>query len=136
MNAMILEATNTTAKLVLDPTKNIFEISGESRPENTGKYFNPVVEWLNGYQNVLYFQKSNYGKSPKVSFKFSFDYFNSTSAKYIADMLTILEKYVSNGYEAEAIWVYDAMDIDMKESGEEFAILVPKLPFTYQPIND
>lgn len=134
MNPLILEATNTTAKLILDPTKNLFEISGESRPENTGKFFNPIVEWLNGYQNVLYFQKSNYGKAPKMSFRFSFDYFNSTSAKYIADMLTIMEKYVASGYEAEAVWCYDERDVDMKESGEEFALLVPKLPFIFETI--
>ncbi len=131
MDAILLEATQTTPKVIIDPVSNKFEITGESRPENTAKFFGPIISWFDGYRSVLYFQKNSYGKSKKVSIDFKLEYFNSTSAKFILDIFYQLEKIHKEGYEAEIIWHYDARDTDMKESGEEFSKYVPSLPVTY-----
>jgi len=131
MDAILLEATATTPKVVIDPVNNTFEISGESRPENTAKFFNPIVTWFDGYRSVLYFQKNSFGKSKKVSVDFKLEYFNSTSAKFILDIFFQLDKIHKEGYEAEIVWHYDKRDTDMKESGEEFSKYVPTLPMRY-----
>ncbi len=131
MDAILLEATPTTPKVIIDPVSNKFEISGESRPENTAKFFNPIVTWFDGYRSVLYFQKNSFGKSKKVSVDFKLEYFNSTSATFILDIFYQLEKIHKEGYEAEIIWHYDQRDTDMKESGEEFSKYVPSLPVKY-----
>lgn len=131
MDAILLEATPTTPKVIIDPVSNKFEISGESRPENTAKFFNPIVTWFDGYRSVLYFQKNSFGKSKKVSVDFKLEYFNSTSAKFILDIFYQLEKIHKEGYEAEIVWHYDQRDTDMKESGEEFSKYVPSLPVKY-----
>ncbi|MBI4645194.1 MAG: DUF1987 family protein [Bacteroidia bacterium] len=36
--ALIIEPTDETPKVVFDPEKNIFEISGRSMPEDTVKF--------------------------------------------------------------------------------------------------
>ena len=131
MDAILLEATQTTPKVIIDPVGNKFEISGESRPENTAKFFTPIISWFDGYRSVLYYQKNSFGKSKKVSIDFKLEYFNSTSAKFILDIFYQLEKIHKEGYEAEIIWHYDARDTDMKESGEEFSKYVPSLPVSY-----
>jgi hypothetical protein len=131
MDAILLEATQTTPKVIIDPASNKFEISGESRPENTAKFFAPIVSWFDGYRSVLFFQKNNFGKSKKLSIDFKLEYFNSTSAKFILDIFYQLEKIHKEGYEAEIIWHFDARDTDMKESGEEFSKYVPSLPVSY-----
>ena len=131
MDAILLEATQTTPKVVIDPVNNKFEISGESRPENTAKFFTPIITWFDGYRSVLYFQKNSFGKSKKVSVEFKLEYFNSTSAKFILDIFYQLEKIHKEGYETEINWHYDARDTDMKESGEEFSKYVPSLAVNY-----
>lgn len=131
MDNLLLEATQTTPKVLLDSENNLFEISGESRPENTAKFYNPIISWFNNYRSVLYFANTHFGKAPKVSIDFKFDYFNSTSAKFILDIFFEIEKMHKEGYEAEIHWYYDKRDTDMKVAGEEFSEFVPDLPMKY-----
>ena len=131
MDAILLEGSPTTPKVIMDSAANKFEISGESRPENTAKFYAPIIEWLSAYSSVLYFQKNSFGKSNKLSFDFKFEYFNSTSAKFILDIFYNLQKIQKQGCEVEIIWNYDKRDSDMKESGEEFSKYVPELPIKY-----
>ena len=131
MDSILLEATATTPKVIIDPTINKFEISGESRPENTAKFYTPIIEWFENYNSVLYFQKNSGGKTKKTSMEFKLEYFNSTSAKFILDIFYKLDKMQKDGYDVEVVWNYDKRDTDMKESGEEFSNYVPGLPVRY-----
>ena len=131
MDALIIDRSDFSPKVVLDPVNNIFEISGESRPENTSKFYVPILTWLEQYLNFLYWEKDKFGASAPHIFEFKFDYFNSTSAKFIMDVLMQLDKMASDGYNVQAKWHYDKRDEDMKESGEEFSRLLKKLPMSF-----
>jgi hypothetical protein len=124
MDALIIEQTEFAPKVVLDPVNNKFEISGESRPENAGKFYEPIVKWLEQYQAVLFYQKGQNGKANKVLFDFSLDYFNSTSAKHLLDILKQLDTYYNEGHEVLIRWFYISQDEDMRDSGEEFSKLI------------
>jgi hypothetical protein len=131
MNALIIEPSEFSPKVVLDPTKNQFELSGESRPENTSKFYVPIIQWLEQYQSVLFWEKDKFGQSSPKTFEFKFDYFNSTSAKFIMDVLMQIDKMAQEGFPITAKWYYDKRDEDMKESGEEFSKLLKKLPMEF-----
>ncbi|MBI3501925.1 MAG: DUF1987 domain-containing protein [Bacteroidetes bacterium] len=131
MNALVIEPSDFSPKVVFDPLKNFFEISGESRPENTSKFYIPLLEWLQQYQSVLYWEKDKVNNIPPKIFEFKFDYFNSTSAKFIMDVLLQLDKMAQEGYPVKAKWYYDRRDEDMKESGEEFSKLLKKLQIEF-----
>ncbi|HEY4798099.1 MAG TPA: DUF1987 domain-containing protein [Bacteroidia bacterium] len=131
MNALLIEPSDFSPKVVFDPAKNLFELSGESRPENTSKFYVPILEWLQQYQNVLYWEKDKFGQSQPKTFEFKLDYFNSTSAKFIMDVLMQLDKMAQDGFNIKAKWHYDKRDEDMKESGEEFSKLLKKLPIEF-----
>lgn len=131
MNALLIEPSDFSPKVVFDPVKNQFEISGESRPENTSKFYMPLLQWLEQYQGVLYWEKDKVTSIPPKVFEFKFDYFNSTSAKFIMDVLMQLDKMAQEGYPIKAKWFYDKRDEDMKESGEEFSKLLKKLPIEF-----
>ena len=124
MDALINEQTEFSPKVVLDPVNNKFEISGESRPENASKFYEPIVKWLEQYQAVLFYQKGQSGKANKVVFDISLDYFNSTSAKHLLDILKQLDTYYNEGHEAVIRWFYYEQDEDMRDSGEEFSKLI------------
>jgi SiaC family regulatory phosphoprotein len=131
MNALNIEPSDFSPKVILDPVKNIFVLSGESRPENTSKFYIPILQWLEQYQGVLYWEKDKFGKGEAKTFEFKFEYFNSTSAKFIMDVLMQLDKMALEGYNILAKWYYDKHDEDMKESGEEFSKLLKKLPIEF-----
>ena len=131
MNALLIDPSDFSPKVVFDPTKNLFEISGESRPENTSKFYVPLLEWLTQYQSVLYWEKDKVSNIPTKVFEFKLDYFNSTSAKFIMDVLMQLDKMAQEGYPIKVKWFFDKRDEDMKESGEEFSKLLKKLPIEF-----
>ena len=120
MDSLIIEATEDSPKIMFDTASNRFIISGESRPENAGKFYTPLINWIVKYEETLYSLKQQL-KDDAVIFIFKLDYFNSTSAKYIMDVLLIIKKFVDLGYKINIEWHYDKRDDDMLDAGNEFS---------------
>jgi hypothetical protein len=136
MDALIIKGTDSSPAVVFDPMAGIFEISGESRPENAGKFYKPVLEWLENYFAFRYWkdnETANNGST--VSLEIKLDYFNSTSAKYILEIFNKFEKFKKENINVKVVWSYHEADTDMKESGEEFEEMTG-LKFTYNLRND
>ncbi|MDO9187788.1 MAG: DUF1987 domain-containing protein [Bacteroidota bacterium] len=121
MDSLIIEATEDSPKITFDTVSNRFMISGESRPENAGKFYTPVINWIVKYEEVLYSRKQDTNDDSVLVFIFKLDYFNSTSAKYIMDVLLIIKKFVDQGYNINIEWHYDKRDDDMLDAGNEFS---------------
>ena len=128
MEPLRIDATEDSPKVVLDDQNQVFLFEGESRPQHAFKFYKPVTEWLEEYGKILFWQKEHFGKNRRMTFQFKLSYFNSTSAKFIGDILTKLDSLCLEGYEVRVKWFYHVEDIDMKESAEEYAKMVKKLP--------
>lgn len=132
MDTLILEPTENTPRVAFDHTKDQFEISGESRPEDVRKFYDPILEWLDKFNAYLYWLGENNNENKKIEFNFRFEYFNSSSAKYIMDIMTKLAEIQANCKNAriDICWNYDEPDEDMLEAGEEFKNIT-NLPFKF-----
>ncbi len=129
MEKLIIEPTANSPRIVLDPDARNFEFSGESRPENVRKFYLPILEWLEAYiaeQNKLGDGKRTSG----LVCQFNFEYFNSTSAKYILDIFKSLNTINALGINLEIKWLYEQDDEDMLEVGQEMSRM-SKLSFDY-----
>jgi len=115
MRALIVEEDLDTPKIILDSKKNLFEISGRSYPEDSLNFFKKILQWIDQYVD-----KPN----KKTTFVFKLVYFNSSSYKYFLDILYRLQKIKKKGYTLEVLWYYRDGDLDIKESGEEFSLLI------------
>lgn len=126
MTPLIVEPTEITPGIKLNANANQFEMWGESRPENARKFFQPVIDWFDAYNKSLYYLKNESGDNFKkdIEMVFSFDYLNSTSIKFVYDILKKLEELKSNCTSLAITWYYESGDDDMKESGEEFSKMV------------
>ena len=126
MEPIKIEPTETTPRVTLDHTSDKFEISGESRPENARKFYGPIIEWFEKYNQFLYWLKNDKGTGYKkeIVVDFSFDYLNSTSIKFVYDLLKKIEELKANATSIKINWHFDQGDEDMKESGEEYARMV------------
>lgn len=125
MENLVIEPTDITPKIAIDGRKKVIEFSGESRPENVHKFYEPLITWLDR------FETSEIVKTPDpLVVKFNFDYFNSTSARFFISLMERFQKLNSEGVSIKVEWHYDSRDIDMKESGEELARLV-SVPFMF-----
>lgn len=136
MTALLIEETDSSPKVVLDADNQIFLFEGESRPQHAFQFYHPIIEWLNEYKKVLYWQKQHFEKNRRMTLQFKLNYFNSTSAKFIADILFVLDSIASEGYEVRVKWFYEKEDIDMKESAEEYMSMMKSLPIKLVVIDE
>ncbi len=112
MNRLHIDATNYTPLVSLDIENNHFEISGNSFPENSKKFYTPIIKWMQEYvENPESFTR----------FIFKLDYISSSSLKSILQILNLLKKIPENGQELEINWYYDAEDEDILDAGNKLA---------------
>jgi hypothetical protein len=124
MEKLELANTEDTPYLVLDKDNNKFEISGRSLPEDAFGFYAPIHEWLEAYVE---------DPNSSTELIMNLDYFNSSSARNIVEMLFILEKITESGNEVKVIWLYKEEDDVMKGRGEEIESVV-ELPFEIKAI--
>ncbi len=130
MKSLIIEETQATPKVILDLLNNNYEIEGCSRPENVREFYLPIIEWLKEYYQNMDDRLIAKHADNQLVFKFKLDYFNSSSAKFILDILILINKIYEKGLNMRIDWYYDENDDDMKEVGEELSEVVD-LQFEY-----
>jgi len=127
MRKLVIDKKSNSPKVIFDPEKEIYLISGESRPPDVRGFYGPVLEWLEEFGAHLL--KSDYEIAPLI-FNFNFEYFNSSSAKLILDICKQLAELKSRGINIIVKWHSEKEDIDMLEAGKEFSRII-KFPFEY-----
>ncbi len=129
MEKLVIDPTFNSPSVILDPESNQFDFSGESRPENVRKFYLPILEWLDSYAKEQS-EMSKSQRSTSLLVQFNFEYFNSTSAKYILDIFKALNVLNDLGMGILVKWLYEEDDEDMLEVGEEMSRM-SKLDFEY-----
>jgi len=116
---IIIPPTVDKPEVNLDPQQNKFEISGKSLPENAMMFYDPIIGWL-----------EDYAKNPNeiTIFNLKLNYFNSSSARKIVELLSILEKIKEDGNDVRIFWHYKSHDDIMRERGEELKMVLD-IPF-------
>ena len=117
MEKLIIEPKLNTPGIILDPEKNQYKFSGESRPEDVRNFYMPILEWLENNCATLSAQDKGDENSIR-EFHFNFEYFNSTSAKYILDLFKLLSKMHTDGNCIKIFWHYEEDDEDMEITDE------------------
>lgn len=122
MNNLILEKTDNTPGVVLDFTKRTIEFTGDSRPENAKLFFDPIFNWISEYSCHIYFLTKESNSEIKTNVNFKLEYFNSSSAKYIVEIIKAFNKAETENPKAKITinWNYDKDDDDLRDSGAEF----------------
>lgn len=111
--------TKSTPDVILDKSKEIFQIKGWSKPENTLEFYEPIMNWLTEYTN---------NPNPSTIFTFNMEYFNSSTSKIFLTIIHILEELLKNGSAVKVNWLYG--DEDALEAGEAYKSLT-KVPFNF-----
>ena len=133
MESLLIDATKISPKVSFDTKSKVFEVKGESRPENVRVFYDPILNWLNDFASYILTQ--NNAADDTIEFNFKLEYFNSSSSKYIFDMLKKVVELQLNGVKVEVNWFFDEGDEDMQEAGEELSKMV-KFQFKYIEVED
>ncbi|NJO01350.1 MAG: DUF1987 domain-containing protein [Bacteroidia bacterium] len=113
MKNIKVEGTKRTPSIELDYEKGLIKITGRSIPENSWKFYKPYIEWIKQYTDLTT------NESTKVYIKL--EYCNSSSSKYILEILQIVDDLASNKHPVHFEWYYADNDEDMEEIGQDLS---------------
>jgi hypothetical protein len=133
MQKLLIEPAQRTPGIMFSPDENVFYIRGTSSPEDVRKLYYPVIEWMNKFvEEILKGELKTFNTENPLRFQIDLSYFNSSSAKFLFDLLSELKKLPPAGIPINVEWHYDEDDKDMKEAGVDFSQLVG-VEFTFIP---
>ena len=72
MEVIKIKGTDDTPNVILDKENGLFEISGRSLPEDVTTFYEPILNWLDDYQEEA---------NAKTVFSFKLVYFNAGKIK-------------------------------------------------------
>ena len=108
-----IEGENYIPTVNFNAESGDLEISGESYHEYTIEFFQPIFKWLNNYLEQ---------EGRTIVFNFRMTYFNTSSSRRFLEIFDLLEDYSkSKNGNVTVNWYYEKDDVDMLESGEEYA---------------
>ncbi len=115
MDSMIFEGNTKSPAIDFNAETGILKISGRSIPDDTFKVYNPIIEWLNQY---------SVQPNKTTTLDIRFEYINTSSSKFIFEILKKLEKLSNAGNDVTINWYYEEDDEDMMETGEDFQSII------------
>jgi hypothetical protein len=119
LNSLYIAKTEETPEVSFNLENREFAIIGRSLPEDAFSFYKPIIDWVKDY---------NEHSLSQVNMTIHLDYFNSSSGRYIMEMLVALENSKSAASKLSITWFSDQDDELMIEKGEEFQSLID-LPF-------
>ena len=121
MDNLTIKSTDRSPEINFDFNSNVFNISGESYPEDVNEFYSSILEKLSSHFDEL--------KNADIEFNFELIYFNSSSAKIFMELFDMLEETADEGNNVTVNWIYAEDDDHMEELGEEFGEDLEKATF-------
>lgn len=102
--------TSTSPEIAYDAQSRTLRIAGESYPENSFEFYEPVMRWL----------REAVAAQDSLRLDIHVSYMNSSSTKCMLDLLDILEEASAKGFSASVLWRYDSENPRALDLAEEF----------------
>ena len=130
MQKLYLAPTELDPEITLSHEEKTYRVSGTSSPENVRATYEPAIEWMNNYRNMLKTDRSVFTADDPMVFELDLEYFNSSSAIFLYELVMIIKAIKEDGVPAIIRWFFDPADTDSLEAGEDLAILA-EMEFEY-----
>lgn len=102
-----------------NPETGELELKGRSILENANRFYEPIENWIKDYMH---------NPAQQTIFKMKLEYFNTTTSKFLLNMLEDLDLLFDSGKNIETHWHFS--DSEMGELGEDYRNMV-KMPFKF-----
>jgi len=131
MQKLIIKKTLTSPEIYFSPEENKFFIRGNSSPEDVRALYYPVIEWIRIFiDDALEGEYKKFNNENPVKLQIDLSYFNSSSAKFLFDILSEFKRLHLSGVPVSIEWHYEDADPDMRDAGNDISQLVG-LEFLY-----
>ena len=119
-----ISATKNSPSVSFDTKTGVLNIAGRSLIDNTNDFYKPIIDKITEYT----------GQPQKETIvNIRIDYFNTTSSKYMYDLLCKLET-ISKITDISINWYYEKDDEDIRDLGQHLQNLLD-VPFNIIEVN-
>ncbi|HET6991091.1 MAG TPA: DUF1987 domain-containing protein [Bacteroidia bacterium] len=122
MQALLIANTIRTAGVNFDADKALLSLKGNSIPENSDQFFQPLHDWVDE------FMKTHKGK---VTFRIFMTYFNTSTIRHIIGLMKKLIQ--AFGSELKIEWAYEKGDEEIRDRGQDISEVV-KFEFSFEEV--
>ena len=124
MDKLFIKSEKLSPEICLSVDERKFYIKGISAPDNVRVFYNPVIEWIGTFKKNVNDYMDIFTVETPFIFEIDMSYFNSSSSKFLFDILTEIRKLKELGLPVVINWYYEDGDVDMKEAAKDLAALV------------
>jgi hypothetical protein len=110
---LFIPATERSPEIDFRFDANHLALRGEAYPEDAAAFFGPLLKALAAHC------ESACGQALTVEFQL--DYFNTSSAKALMNMIQLLELAASRGAQVTVRWIFQEDDEVIREFGQDFS---------------
>jgi len=122
MDSLIISNTIRTAGVIFDAEKAHLFLRGNSIPENSDGFYQPLHDWVEQFKQV---------HEGKVTFRVFMTYFNTASIRHIIGIMKkLIQKY---GNDLTIEWAYEKGDEEIRDRGQDLSEVV-KFNFTFEEV--
>ncbi len=118
IETLTIEGNLNRPSVKFNAETGVLLIEGRSIIENSIRFYEPIVKWLNQYLE---------NPTIKTAFHIKMEYFNTSTSKYLLTMVDKLSESYSEGNEVMVYWYYG--DEDMYDLGDDYQNMID-VPFT------
>ena len=115
-----IEKTSSTPYIFIDEDNGYMQFQGESFHENVISFYQDVSNWIEHYLDTDF---------TKFTFDCELKYFNSSTAKFLLNILIELDEYAVAGKEIVVNWITTADNAIIIECYEDFEEEIEDLAF-------
>ena len=123
-NELKISSTGFTPEVNLNASSGQLLFEGRSMPEDIAGFFDPISDWIKEYTD---------SPQENTELKIYFEYYNSSTARRMTEIIFDLEHLQEKGKEVKVIWCYKSGDLIMKENGEEIQSVI-EVPFVLEEV--
>lgn len=113
METLIIEQTKSTPQVDFNAENRLLMLKGESYPENSFKFYEPILSWLDNFFAEI-------ADDGEIKLEMSLPYINTSSSKCVLMMLEKLEEAKDNGRNVVVNWYYEEDNESEMECAEDF----------------
>jgi hypothetical protein len=122
LEPLIITNTIRTAGVNFDATSALLSIKGNSIPENSDEFFQPLYDWV---------EKFKLEHNGKVTLRIFMTYFNTSTIRHIIGIMKrLIQRY---GVELTIVWAYEKGDEEIKDRGQDISEVV-KYDFKFEEV--
>jgi hypothetical protein len=114
MENLEIAGTIKTPTISMNGENGSMLLEGRSNPENARSLFQPVIDWLEEYVQH---------PAQRTDLKINLELFNTSSSKYLLEVLRKIRYLNDNDYETNVTWMYEEDDLEMLDTAEAYEMM-------------